>query len=57
MTASPASKATPNEAEELADWIMLHKASILNGMTTREQSEFALLFGKFRLSLMNGRAS
>ena len=32
----------------LIEWIILHKASVLDGMTRREQAEFTKLFGEFR---------
>ena len=34
--------------DALIEWIILHKASVLDGMTRREQAEFTKLFGEFR---------
>lgn len=36
-------------SEDLIQWILMHKSSVLGGMTRREQDEFTELFGKFRM--------
>ena len=36
---------------ELFDWIIIHKSSVLDGMSKREQKDFTELFGKARAAM------
>lgn len=41
---------TTDPRESFVDWMLMHKASVLAGMSRREQDEFTTLFGEFRMS-------
>lgn len=53
-TPAPIDNIAEAARDEFVEWVCLHKASVLDGMTRREQADFTELFGKFRALARQG---